>query len=417
MGYYDNDNDYKETEKQRSKPPRNGRGKTFLSGLLGAFVGIFIFFIASPYLQNHGLLPNHSNDATSVSGTQTTNTSTTTQPQNTKNVSLNVTDSVETAVDKVSSSVVAVINMQNTNGGFLQENALQETGIGSGIIYKKSGDYAYIVTNNHVVSGASKLEVQLDDNTKVTGKLLGADSLYDLAVIRIPGDKVTKVASLGDSSSLKRGEPVVAIGNPLGFSGSVTQGIVSSNERTIAQSVDTDGGQVQFNAQVIQTDAAINPGNSGGALINTDGQVVGINSEKIADTGVEGIGFAIPINVAEPIIKQLETTGKVERPYMGIGFYDLSELPASAVQQLKIPNKVTSGLVVSQISPGTPGSKADLQQGDVITAINGYNIKDYTDFTTYLYSKLQVGQTVKVEYYRDGHKKTTNLTLAGKTFS
>ncbi len=411
MGYYDND--YEQPEGQRSRPPRSGRSGWFVSGLLGALVGIIVFFIASPYLASHNLLPNGSGQyAGSTSGT-----STTTPSKNIKSVSVNVTSAVEKAVQNVSPAVVAVINMKKSGSGFLQDNSLQEYGIGSGIIYKKSGKYAYLVTNNHVVQGADKLEVQLDDNTKVTGTLLGADSLYDLAVVRIPSAKVKEVATFGDSNSLKRGEPVVAIGNPLGFSGSVTQGIVSAQNRTIPRTVTTNGGQVQYNAQVIQTDAAINPGNSGGALINIDGQVIGINSEKIAETNVEGIGFAIPIDVAIPVINQLETTGKVERPFMGIGLLDLSQVPASAIQQLKIPSSVKSGLVVSQVSANSPATKAGLKQGDVIVSVNGHKITDYVDFSTYLYSNLKVGQTVAIKYYRGGNLQSTNLTLGGKTFS
>ncbi|WEG12815.1 trypsin-like peptidase domain-containing protein [Pullulanibacillus sp. KACC 23026] len=411
MGYYDNkDYDYEGPERQ-NRSGRNRRSGWFLSGLLGALVGIVVFFIASPYLARNGLLPSYSS-TNQQSAVQSTNTQGT---QNTENVSLNLNDSIVQAVDKVSPAVVAVINMQS--GSSFMDNSLQEAGVGSGIIYKKDGQYAYVVTNNHVVSGAKKLEVQFDDNTKVTAKLLGVDSLYDLAVLRIPSNKVTTVAQFGNSDTLKRGEPVVAIGNPLGFSGSVTEGIVSANNRTIERTVTTNGGQVQYNAEVIQTDAAINPGNSGGALVNVEGQVIGINSEKIAETDVEGIGFAIPINVASTVIHQLETTGKVERPYMGIGLLDLSQLSSSAYQQLNIPNTVKEGLVISQISSNSPASQAGLQEGDVIVAVNGHKIQDYVDFSTYLYSDLQVGQKVSVDYYRDGVKKTTSLTLGGKTFS
>jgi serine protease Do len=410
MGYYDNE--YEAPERSnRSGRNGSGRGVWFFSGLLGALVGIIIFFIASPYLASQGLLPSYSNANTTQLGGQVQGTG------KTQNVTVNLSDAVVNAVDKVSPAVVAVINMQNGGNGFLQDSSLQETGIGSGIIYKKSGQYAYVVTNDHVVSGADKLEVQLDDNTKVTGTLLGADSLYDLAVVRISSAKVTNVAAFGNSNSLKRGEPVVAIGNPLGFSGSVTEGIVSANNRTIPRTVDTQGGQVQYNAQVIQTDAAINPGNSGGALMNIDGQVVGINSEKIAETNVEGIGFAIPINVAKPVINHLETTGKVERPFMGIGLVDLSQVPSNAVKQLKIPSNVTEGLVVSTVSSNSPATKAGLQQGDVIVSVNGHKITDYVDFSTYLYSNLNVGQTIKLQYYRGGTLHTTQLTLGGKVFS
>lgn len=415
MGYYDNnDYDYERPERQNRSGGRKRSG-WFLSGLLGALVGIVVFFIASPFLAQHGLLPSYGSNTNNnqLSGNQKASTSQTSP--NTKTVSLNLSDTVVNAVDEVSPAVVAVLNYQK--GTSFLSNSLQETGIGSGIIYKKSGQYAYVVTNNHVVEGADKLEVSFDDNTKVTAKLLGSDSLYDLAVLQIPSSKVTKVATFGDSNALKRGEPVIAIGNPLGFSGSVTEGIVSAINRTIPKTVTTNGGQVQYNAEVIQTDAAINPGNSGGALVNVDGQVVGINSLKIAETNVEGIGFAIPIDVAIPVINQLETTGKVERPFMGIGLLDLSQISTQAMQQLNIPKDVTSGLVVSQVTTSSPASKAGLKQGDVIVAVNGHKIQDYVDFSTYLYSDLKVGQTVSIDYYRDGKKQTTQLTLGGKVFS
>jgi serine protease Do len=411
MGYYDNEYEAPERNNRSGRYGR-GRGVWFFSGLLGALVGIIIFFIASPYLASQGLLPTYTNstNGTQLSGNQTPGNA------NTQNVTVNLSDAVVNSVDNVSPAVVAVINMQNSNSGLLQ-SGLQETGIGSGIIYKKSGQYAYVVTNDHVVSGADKLEVQFDDNTKITGTLLGADSLYDLAVVRIPSAKVTKVATFGDSNILKRGEPVVAIGNPLGFSGSVTEGIVSANNRTIPRTVDTQGGQVQYNAQVIQTDAAINPGNSGGALINIDGQVIGINSLKISESSVEGIGFAIPINVAKPVITQLETTGKVERPFMGVGLQDLAQIPSNYIQKLNIPSNVKSGLVVIQVSTNSPATKAGLKQGDVIVSVNGHQIQDYVDFSTYLYSNLHVGQTIKIEYYRGGTKHSTQLKLGGKVFS
>lgn len=416
MGYYDDNNNYKyENQNNERKPNGNRRSGWFFSALFGALVGIVVFFLVSPFLAHNGLLPNYStNNQTSTTSSQAV-TTTNLSGQNTQAVSVNLHDSVVNAVNKVSPAVIAVLNMQRGNS-FLQSN-LQEAAIGSGIIYKKSGQYAYIVTNAHVVAGADKLEVQFTNNSKVTAKLLGVDSLYDLAVLRIPSNKVTKVATFGDSSTLKRGEPVIAIGNPLGFSGSVTEGIVSSNNRVITRTVSTQGGQVQYNARVIQTDAAINPGNSGGALLNIEGQVIGINSLKIAQTDVSGIGFAIPIDVALPVIHQLETNGKVERPYLGIGLVPLSELTATAVQQLAVPSSVTSGIVVSQVSPNSPASKAGLKADDVIVSIAGHKIKDYTDFTTYLYSNLKVGQTIKVEFYRNGKKQTTNLTLGGKTFS
>jgi serine protease Do len=400
MGYYDSH--YSDPETPKSSGNRKG---WFWSGLLGAIIGIIVFFILSPFLASQGWLPsyNQNNASTQVTG-----------PTTNKTMNVNVNTAVIDAVNKVSPAVVAVINMQSAN---FFDNKYTEAGIGSGIVYKKSGDYAYVVTNNHVVEGANKVEVRFDDQTKVDAELLGKDSLYDLAVLRIPAKYVKVVASFGNSDKLKRGEPVIAIGNPLGFSGTVTQGIVSSANRSIQRAVQTNGGQVNYNAQVIQTDAAINPGNSGGALVNLAGQVVGINSLKIAETSVEGIGFAIPINIATPVINQLETKGKIERPYLGISLVGLDELPASAIQQLNVPNSVKNGIVVTAVSPGSPAQRAGIKEGDLIVQIDDYKVKNYVDFSTYLYTNLKVGQKVKVKVYRYGKLKTLEMTLGGKVFS
>jgi len=400
MGYYDSH--YSDPETPKSSGNRKG---WFWSGLLGAIIGIIVFFILSPFLASQGWLPsyNQNNASTQVTG-----------PTTNKTMNVNVNTAVIDAVNKVSPAVVAVINMQSAD---FFDNKYTEAGIGSGIVYKKSGDYAYVVTNNHVVEGANKVEVRFDDQTKVDAELLGTDSLYDLAVLRIPAKYVKVVASFGNSDKLKRGEPVIAIGNPLGFSGTVTQGIVSSANRSIQRAVQTNGGQVNYNAQVIQTDAAINPGNSGGALVNLAGQVVGINSLKIAEASVEGIGFAIPINIAIPVINQLETKGKIERPYLGISLVGLDELPASAIQQLNVPNSVKNGIVVTAVSPGSPAQRAGIKEGDLIVQIDDYKVKNYVDFSTYLYTNLKVGQKVKVKVYRYGKLKTLEMTLGGKVFS
>lgn len=402
MGYYDDH--YTNPEPSRRSGGRRGGPGWFWSGFLGAIVGIVVCFIVSPFLASKGWLPAYNNEA----GT------TQTGPVINKRINADVTTAVTKAVDKVSPAVVAVINLQQAN---FFDNQYTESGIGSGIIYKKSGDYAYVVTNNHVVEGASKIEVRFDDEKKVNAELLGRDSLYDLAVLKIPAKYVKTVAQFGNSDNLKRGEPVIAIGNPLGFSGSVTEGIVSSKNRMIERQVQTSGGQVDYNAQVLQTDAAINPGNSGGALVNLDGDVVGINSLKISDSDVEGIGFAIPINIAIPVIQKLEADGKVERPYIGISFVGLDELPSNYAQQLNIPRNLKTGLVVTQVGSGSPAQRAGIKEGDIIVSVNGHQIQDSVDFSTYLYTNLKVGQTVKVTLYRDGNKRTLDLTLGGKVFS
>ena len=245
------------------------------------------------------------------------------------------------AVKNVKNTVVSVINYQKTDNSYYnydsgsQEKNKSEDGLGvygegSGVIYKKDGDSAYLVTNNHVVKDAEKLEIMMANGKKVVGKLVGSDTYSDLAVIKISSKYVTTVAEFANSDKIKVGEPAIAIGSPLGsdYANSVTEGIVSSLSRTVT-SQNENGETISTNA--IQTDAAINPGNSGGALINIKGQVIGINSSKIASSNnsnsgvaVEGMGFAIPSNDVVSIINQLEENGEVVRPALVISMANLS---------------------------------------------------------------------------------------------
>lgn len=290
----------------------------------------------------------------------------------------------------------------------------QETGTGSGVIYKKANGKAYIITNNHVVEGASKLTVSLSNGKEVEGKLLGSDSLTDLAVVEISADHVEKVASFGDSSSLKAGESVIAIGNPLGkdLSRTVTQGIISGVDRTV--SVDTSAGQTEMN--VIQTDAAINPGNSGGALLNTKGEVIGINSMKISESGVEGIGFAIPSNDVKPIAEELMSKGKIERPFIGIGMMDLEQVPENyQTGTLGLSgSQLNKGVYIRQVASGSPADKAGLKENDVIVSFNGKETDTGSALRNLLYNDAKIGDTVKVTLIRNGKTMTKQITLDQK---
>jgi serine protease Do len=200
---------------------------------------------------------------------------------------------------------------------------------------------------------------------------------------------------------------VLAIGNPLGLdlSRTVTQGIVSAVNRSIT--VSTSAGEWELN--VIQTDAAINPGNSGGALINTKGQVVGINSLKISEAGVEGLGFAIPSNDFLPIVKEIIEKGQVQRPYIGVGLVNLEEIPQYYLKGL--PDQVQHGAVITNVVPNSPAGKAGLQMKDVIVEINGKEVQGVSDFRKYLYTKIKIGDEVKLGIYRQGKFMTLNLTL------
>lgn len=401
MGYYDSD----ESSDSRRQNRRGGRSAWFFSGLIGAIIGVLVAAFIFPAV---GIL-SYQTAAPTQNPTVQNNGS-----GKSETINLNVKDAFTQAVGKVSPAIVEVINYQKAN--FLSTQKAQPTGLGSGIVYKKQGGKAYIVTNNHVVKGATRLEVNLGNGTKEPAQLVGRDPLMDLAVITIPADKVKAVAQFGNSADLKRGEPVIAIGNPLGFSGSVTEGVVSATHRSVPR--DTNGdGKPDWNAQVIQTDAAINPGNSGGALINLAGQVIGINSMKIAMQAVSGIGFAIPINVAKPIIQQIEKNGKVIRPYLGIYYRPLSDYPAQYRKKLfNLPKNVKTGLVIAQLVTGGPANQAGLQKNDVVVSINGHHISKAITFRKYLYTKLKPGQQVKLGVYRNGKKVTVTMTL-GKNSS
>ncbi|API91690.1 serine protease [Virgibacillus pantothenticus] len=319
---------------------------------------------------------------------------------------------VATNIEETSKAVVGVINMQQQS--IWTES--QEAGTGSGIIYKKENGKAYVITNHHVVEGAEEVEVALNYSEKrLNAKVLGTDELTDLAVLEIDGDAITTVANMGSSSDLKVGENVMAIGNPLGmeFANTVTKGVISGLDRSVP--IDTNGDrQADWVTEVIQTDAAINPGNSGGALVNEKGAVVGINSMKIARQEVEGIGFAIPVDAALPIVEQLEKNGEIERPLIGISTAAIEQVPPQYRAEIPLPEDVKGGMVIANVEEGSPADKAGLQQFDVITKINDHEVTSILELRKFLYSDASVGEEVNIEYYRGGKKETTKLTLEAK---
>ncbi len=319
-------------------------------------------------------------------------------------------EDVTQAIKETSDAVVGVSNMQQTGQG------LQKASTGSGVIYKKDGNNAYIVTNNHVVEGSSELEVSLSDGTKVKAELKGTDPLTDLAVIQIDSEHVKKVAKLGSADDVEVGQTAIAIGNPLGmdFAGSATKGIVSGLNRSIP--VDMNGDQQpDWQTEVIQTDAAINPGNSGGALVNLQGNVIGINSMKISQQEVEGLGFAIPMDVVKPVINDLEKTGEVKRPYMGVSLEDASQVPRSVLErQLNLPSDVTKGVIVAGVEQGSPAADANLKKYDFITAIDGQKVDSLMSLRQYLYNKTETGDKVKLTIYRNGKQMKAELKLSSQ---
>ena len=369
---------------------------SFLSGLLGSLAVL-------QFNQKQG---NGEQNSAAVTQTAVNNENSTTQ-----------------AVDKVKDAVVSIITYSgNSQSSFVgsddtdtDSNTEQINSEGSGVIYKKDGDDAYIVTNTHVISGAKKVDIRLADGTKVPGEIVGSDTYSDIAVVKISSEKVSTVAEFGDSSQLSVGETAIAIGSPLGseYANTVTQGIVSSLNRHVSLKSE-DGQAISTNA--IQTDTAINPGNSGGPLINIQGQVIGITSSKIASNGgtsVEGLGFAIPANDVKNIIKQLEKDGKVTRPALGIHMVNLTNLSTADLQKLKLPDNVTSGVVVRSIQTNMPAN-GHLQRFDVITKVDDKAISSTTELQSALYSH-SIGDSMTVTYYRNGKEETTKIKLDKST--
>ena len=379
----------------------------FVVGFLGGIGG---YYFASSTLTQGNSTSNQAN-TTSVNNVQYTNDTSTTQ-----------------AVEKVQDAVVSVINYQTQSsdslssifGNIESSDELAVAGEGSGVIYKKDGDTAYIVTNNHVISGAEKIDILLASGEKLSGELVGADTYSDIAVIKIAADKVTTIAEFANSDTIKVGETAIAIGSPLGsvYANTVTQGIISSLSRTVTSQTE-DGQTISTNA--IQTDAAINPGNSGGPLINIQGQVIGINSSKITSSSVsssgvavEGMGFAIPSNDAVQIINQLETNGKVTRPALGVQMVNLTDLSTSQLEKAGLANTdLTSGVLIVSTQSGLPAD-GKFEPYDVIIEIDGETIENKSDLQSELY-KHQIGDTITVTYYRNNKKMTVDIKLTHST--
>lgn len=396
MGYYNSNN------------KKAGKRGYFASSFTGLIAGALLVGVILPGVTDTEPETLTSGGAAStnesVSGLQTASTV--------------VTSDVTEVVEQTNGAVVGVSNLQAAQQNPFSSPAgtdsdAQEAGAGSGVIYKKDGDIAYIVTNNHVVEGAEDVMVTLSDGTELDAEVLGTDVWTDLAVLKVPSEKIKTVAEFGDSSVLQAGEPVIAIGNPLGlqFSGSVTTGVISGTERLIPIDVNQDGTE-DWQSEVLQTDAAINPGNSGGALINAKGQVIGINSMKIAQAAVEGIGLAIPINTAIPIIADLETEGAVERPSMGVAILDLAEVPAQyRTGQLGLPAEVEGGIVVQSVVEGSGAATAGMEAYDVIVELDGKPVNSILELRQYLYNETKVGDTLEVKAYRGGELMNFELEL------
>jgi len=297
------------------------------------------------------------------------------------------------AAKMVGPAVVGITNKAVARDWF--NNPVETQGVGSGVIFREDG---YIVTNNHVVSGAKEIIVSLSDGRSLKGKLIGADELTDLAVVKVEASGLP-TAKFGDSDQIVVGEPAIAIGNPMGleFRGSVTSGVISAVNRTL----DISDKLVKL----IQTDAAINPGNSGGALVNADGEVIGINSAKLAASGVEGMGFAIPTNTVQNIVDEIMNKGYVARPYLGVSVFDPQTAGRYGYQL-----NIDKGVYIFQLSLNGPCGKAGLQRGDIILKVNDEEVNSVSDLRAKVAS-YKVGDTVKITYDRNGASRNADVVL------
>ncbi|MGO2696401.1 S1C family serine protease [Bavariicoccus seileri] len=398
--------------------------KNFVAGVLGGLLvliaGIAIMF-QTGYLGPSRNGARDSDTAAPAENTPTTEDNTVVTNENKGSSNSNIATVFNSSKD----AVVSVINLQkshndnpffnntddNDNSEDGETGDLQTSSEGSGVIYKKDDDKAYIVTNNHVISGSDAVKVLLSDGTNIDAKVVGSDEWTDLAVLEIPSDNITTVAEFADSDEVKVGQVAIAIGSPLGldYATSVTSGIISGVDRPVDVDIDGDG-TVDWTSTVIQTDAAINPGNSGGALLNDAGQVVGINSMKISSATVEGMGFAIPSNEVVKIAAELEKDGEVKRPVLGVSMVNVNELSQSNLSQLNIPSDVKSGVIIGQVVSGSNAEKAGLKEYDIITKYNDTEVTDTVSLRKALYSS-SIGDKVTLTIIRDGKEQTVDVTM------
>lgn len=313
-------------------------------------------------------------------------------------VSVTESNSLKEAIDKVYDSVVLVETYKN---GTLY-------GTGTGFVYKKDDSKGYIITNHHVIESGNNFKVVLINGEEVDAKLLGSDEYSDIAVLSIDDEYVLQVANLGDSANSEIGDTVFTVGSPLGkeYMGTVTKGILSGTNRTVTVSSSTSSLMIE----VLQTDAAINPGNSGGPLVNINGDVIGVNSMKLVQSEIEGMGFAIPIEVVKSMVDRLENGEKITRPIIGIEMTDISNTYYLYRQGIIVPEDVENGVVIIKVNDGYPASNAGLKKGDIVLSIGDTEITDSAHFKYLLY-KYNVGDSVKITYMRDNKISETTLKL------
>ena len=316
-----------------------------------------------------------------------------------KDVTITESNSMKSSIDEVYDSVV-IIETYNNNQG---------VGSGTGFIYKTDESSGYLITNFHVISGSDKILVTNTGGQTVEAKLLGGDEYADIAVLTIDKSASLSVAKIGDSTKMELGDTVFTVGSPLGkkYIGTVTKGIISGIDRLVTVSLSSGS---KYMMQVLQTDAAINPGNSGGPLVNMQGEVIGINSMKLVEDEIEGMGFAIPIEIAMSATHKLEQGEKVLRPVLGVQLVDVTNTYTLRSNKISIDDNITKGAVIVAVEDGYPAMDAGLKKGDVILEINGEEVEDSTHLRFLLY-KYNINDIIKLKIYRDGKIRNIELKL------
>ena len=410
-----------ENQNDNQNQPRRKSGNKIIAtaaivGVVGGLVGGGVSYYAMDQMNN--------GQANNTAQTSISSSSSKVSEKSAKNGG-----TMTAAYNDVKGAVVSVINLKrqsassgadslysslfgdDSDSSSSKSGKLETYSEGSGVVYMKSNGKGYIVTNNHVISGSDAVQVLLANGKTVNAKVVGKDSTTDLAVLSIDAKYVTKTAEFGDSKSLQAGQTVIAVGSPLGseYASTVTQGIISAPARTIS----TSSGNQQT---VIQTDAAINPGNSGGALVNSAGQVIGINSMKLAQssdgTSVEGMGFAIPSNEVVTIVNELVKKGKITRPQLGVRVIALQGIPEGYRSRLKIKSNLKSGIYIASVNKSGSAANAGIKSGDVITKVDGKKVDDVASLHSILYSH-KVGDTVNVTVNRNGKDVDMKVKLEG----
>lgn len=326
----------------------------------------------------------------------------------TERVVVNHEEAQMEAIDAVSEAIVGVVSTSGSHGGFLGLFGGEVSGTGSGIVYDVRDGNTYIVTNEHVINNATSIEIVFNDEeqTRLEASLVGSDVYTDIAVLRVEGFGANVIAEFGHTEDLRLGQTVIAIGNPLGldFAGSTTMGVVSGHDRSVSIPIMSTNGHYQnWSMTVLQTDVAINPGNSGGALINLAGEVVGINSMKIAGAAVQGMSFSIPTYIALPIIEDLEVYGEVTRPLLGVSLVNLGFVPGNVRAEINLPDDVTTGVFVNEVVLTSMANEMGIEAGDVITHIGDVEILDSTAFRQTLFTYRE-GDAITLTIVRDGER-------------